>query len=250
MNEWNNLTNFISVQYAFTRTIPIPTPYHIKNKLTRSLTPLTHRTAAILLYSSCHINNSWHKITHFKVIPSKAECNILTYQGYIFFIAFLLYIMQVLHFYSLMRRTNINDVAPKIETVIGPGRPSCKDIVITYINFAYSCSTNAETNQRKTENKWAVILVDRRSRSTYILHSVFALHPIGLLRSFRIIQEMERNRDTSKQSISEHTSYPFCNYFVFYILTTNMRRAYTQNGTIGVIQLRLHVIKAINFFFS
>jgi len=45
-----NLTYFISIQYALIRAIPIPTPYHIKNKLTRSLTPLTHRTAAILVY--------------------------------------------------------------------------------------------------------------------------------------------------------------------------------------------------------
>jgi len=60
--------------------IPIQTPYHIKNKLTHSLIRLTRSTAAIPLYSSCHINNSWYKITNFIVIPSRAECNILTYQ--------------------------------------------------------------------------------------------------------------------------------------------------------------------------
>ena len=31
--ELYNLRNFISIQYAFIRAIPIPTPYHIKNKL-------------------------------------------------------------------------------------------------------------------------------------------------------------------------------------------------------------------------
>jgi len=73
------LTNLISIQYALIRAIPIPTPYHIKNNW--------HNLSLDSLIALCQywcttsrIINSWYKITRFKVIPSRAECNIFTYQ--------------------------------------------------------------------------------------------------------------------------------------------------------------------------
>jgi len=44
-DERYNLTIFISIQYALIRAISIPTPDHIKNKLTHFLTRLIHNTA-------------------------------------------------------------------------------------------------------------------------------------------------------------------------------------------------------------
>jgi len=74
-----NFINFISIQEALIiGTIPIPALYQIKNKLTQSLTRLTHSTALVLPYYSVHISNSWCKITSFKIIPSSAECVIYT----------------------------------------------------------------------------------------------------------------------------------------------------------------------------
>jgi len=47
-------------------------------KLTQSLTWLTQSPATVLPYYSVHINNFWCKITSFKIIPSRAECDIHT----------------------------------------------------------------------------------------------------------------------------------------------------------------------------
>jgi len=75
-----NFTDFISIQDALIiRTIPIPAPYQITNKVTQSLSWLTHSPATVLPYCSIHISNSWFKITSFKFIPSRAECEIYTH---------------------------------------------------------------------------------------------------------------------------------------------------------------------------
>jgi len=78
-------TTFIISQISFlpkmhSSSEPHQSRHLIKSRMNlQSITWHTHSLAAVLPYYSIHINNSWCKITSFKIIPSRAECDIHTH---------------------------------------------------------------------------------------------------------------------------------------------------------------------------